>query len=179
MKINYEKIGSILKLLRMSYCLSQRKLGEKLGVNKTKIYELENGKQVVTYEDLNKYSSFFNIPVTYIICNEEINLNKSKIEIINEILEKKEISQVNNLYFIDGEEISRGILEKYEIDLKHSVTLEKILLIICEDKPDEPGDLRIIKRILKKKIIPFKYLGAFILVLNIKIEELLFNNYKS
>ena len=69
------------------------------------------------------------------------------------------------------QEILKKILNKYEVELKNKSTLNKILESINEDKPDKPGDIRIIKRMLKNNI-KFKYLKVFISVLNISMEEL-------
>lgn len=171
MIINYEKIRNILELLRISNSLSQRQLGTCLGISKSKIHDLESGKQVVNYNDLNKYSKFFHVPITYIIFNDDIDLTKSKIQCINEISQNIKKYKHCKIYTIDEKEILKKILNKYEVELKNKSTLNKILESINEDKPDKPGDIRIIKRMLKNNI-KFKYLKVFISVLNISMEEL-------
>lgn len=171
MKINYEKIGGILRLLRMSNSLSQEKLGAALGFKKTKVSDLEIGNQVISYEDLNKYSKFFHIPIIYITCNEDIDFTKPEVERINQISENIKKYKYYKLCELGEKEILEKILNKYEIDLKDKSTLNKILEIINKDKPDKPGDTRIVKRQLKNGI-KFKHMEAFIFVLNINVEEL-------
>ena len=141
MIINYEKIRNILELLRISNSLSQRQLGTCLGISKSKIHDLESGKQV------------------------------AKIQCINEISPNIKKYKHCKIYTIDEKEILKKILNKYEVELKNKSTLNKILESINEDKPDKPGDIRIIKRMLKNNI-KFKYLKVFISVLNISMEEL-------
>ena len=70
MKINYKNIKYVIKLLRISKQMSMNELATELGTHKTTIARLEKGEKIVSYKELNDYSSFFHVPIIYIICNE-------------------------------------------------------------------------------------------------------------
>jgi transcriptional regulator with XRE-family HTH domain len=59
-------LNKALRLMRVFNDLSQKELAEKLGISKSLISEIESGKKNSTIELLNKYSNFFDIPVSSI-----------------------------------------------------------------------------------------------------------------
>ena len=179
MKINYKNIRCVIKLLRISKQMSMNELATELGTHKTTIARLEKGEKIVSYKELNNYSSFFHVPIIYIICNEEINSDSTKN--IKYIKEKGKFFEKQKLIMLDENKISKKIIEKYNTYLKDNKkpTLEskKIIEELASNMfEDSEGDIdirRVIRRI-EKEYIPFKYLDAFIAALDINIEEIFY-----
>lgn len=176
MKINYKNIKYVIKLLRINKQMSMNELATELGTHKTTIARLEKGEKIVSYKELNDYSSFFHVPIIYIICNEEINLDTTKN--IKYIKEKERIFENQKLIMLDENKISKKIIEKYKTYLKDNkkTTLEskKIIEELAFNMFEESKgniDIRRVTRRIKKEYIPFKYLDDFISVLDINIEE--------
>ncbi|QXE92553.1 helix-turn-helix domain-containing protein [Geomonas subterranea] len=70
--------GQALKLIRQYHNIKQGHLASDLGVSNSYLSEIETGKKEVTIELLNKYSKFFNIPMSSLMLFSE-NLEDNTI----------------------------------------------------------------------------------------------------
>ncbi len=71
-------LGKILKHIRIFHHYNQIELAEKLAVSRSYISEIESNKKTPTIEFLQKYSEFFDIPLSNIMMfSESKNLKKS------------------------------------------------------------------------------------------------------
>ncbi len=60
-------LGKALKLIRSYYGISQTDLSENLGVSNSHLSEIESGKKQPSLDVLNKYSEYFEIPLSSIL----------------------------------------------------------------------------------------------------------------
>lgn len=60
-------IHPALKIIRQFHGLTQAELALKLGMSKSYLSEIESGKKSVGYELLEKYSEFFDVPVSSLV----------------------------------------------------------------------------------------------------------------
>jgi len=60
-------LGKALKLMRSYYGISQTDLSENLGVSNSYLSEIESGKKQPSLDVLNKYSEYFEIPLSSIL----------------------------------------------------------------------------------------------------------------
>ncbi|AGI82773.1 XRE family transcriptional regulator [Pseudomonas aeruginosa] len=60
-------LGKALKLIRSYYGISQIDLSENLGVSNSHLSEIESGKKQPSLDMLNKYSEYFEIPLSSIL----------------------------------------------------------------------------------------------------------------
>ena len=77
-------IGLIIRKLRVSKKMSQEELAVQLGVSPQAVSRWENG---VTYPDISLLSSIailFNVTIDYLLCGDEILINKQIDEVIEE-----------------------------------------------------------------------------------------------
>ena len=66
------KFGQILKTLRLEKGISQRKLGEELGVVNQTVSFWESGAREPDFDTLIKITEYFNVTVGYLLGVEEI-----------------------------------------------------------------------------------------------------------
>ena len=79
--MDYNKIGSFLKELRLSNNMSQYDLAEQMHVDHSKINRLENNKRRPTFEDLIYYSQIFNISLDELTaCERKNKQNEKKLQ---------------------------------------------------------------------------------------------------
>jgi transcriptional regulator with XRE-family HTH domain len=71
-------LNEALRLIRAYHDLSQTQLCVELGVSNSYLSEIESGKKTPSLDLLQKYSSYFEIPVSSLIFFSE-NLDNSKI----------------------------------------------------------------------------------------------------
>ncbi|MBT8004609.1 MAG: helix-turn-helix transcriptional regulator [Rhodospirillales bacterium] len=70
-------LSEALRLIRVFHDLKQSELAAHLGLSKSYLSEIENGRKIPTLEVINKYAEEFNIPVSSIIFfSEQLNSNK-------------------------------------------------------------------------------------------------------
>ncbi len=70
-------LGEGLRLIRVFHDIQQKELADKLGVAQSYISEIESGKKQPTIPILEKYATFFDIPVSSILFfSEAIEENK-------------------------------------------------------------------------------------------------------
>ncbi|MEH2289154.1 helix-turn-helix transcriptional regulator [Nostoc sp.] len=84
-------LSEALRLIRVFHDLTQKELAEKLGISKSYISEIESGKKTPTLELLNRYSEFFDIPVSSIMffsesLNKDIKTEKLRTFVSSKIL---------------------------------------------------------------------------------------------
>jgi transcriptional regulator with XRE-family HTH domain len=87
-------LNKALRLMRVFNDLSQKDLAEKLGISKSLISEIESGKKNSTIELLNKYSEFFDIPVSSIIFFSERLDHNTKTEKVRSLVSSKIIAML-------------------------------------------------------------------------------------
>ncbi len=78
-----------LRLIRIFHEITQKELAQQLGISPSHVSEIEAGKKKPSYDLLEKYASYFNVPVSNIIFFSEYldennpdngNYDQSKIE---------------------------------------------------------------------------------------------------
>lgn len=87
-------LSKALRLMRVFNDLSQKDLAENLGVSKSLISEIESGKKNSTIELLNRYSEFFDIPVSSIIFFSETLNQNTKTEKLRGFVSSKIIAML-------------------------------------------------------------------------------------
>lgn len=81
--MNYEKIGSFLRELRVSKNMSQYDLAMLMHVDHSKINRLENNKRRPNFDDLMYYSQIFDISLDELIaCERKNKQNSKKLQVI-------------------------------------------------------------------------------------------------
>lgn len=63
----YFKFGENLKKLRVSHSLTQKELGDKVGLSKAVVSKYENGLGYPTFEVLIRLASYFNVTTDYLL----------------------------------------------------------------------------------------------------------------
>lgn len=63
----YFKFGENLKKLRVSHGLTQKELGDKVGLSKAVVSKYENGLGYPTFEGLIRLASYFNVTTDYLL----------------------------------------------------------------------------------------------------------------
>ena len=106
-------INEKLKKIRMDNNLTQRELSEKLDVSYSMIQKTEIGWTTPSSKYLLKFADFFNIPVDYLINDENINqsiidIEKSKNLAQNEILLQALILILKNIGYTVNENESNN-----------------------------------------------------------------------
>ena len=71
-------LSKALRLIRVFHDLKQQEVAEKLGLSKSFVSELENGKKTPSFEVIQRYSEVFNIPASSILFFSENLENPSK-----------------------------------------------------------------------------------------------------
>lgn len=64
-------LGKILKYIRIYHHLSQKELAQYLYISRSYLSEIESNKKSATIELLEKYSTFFKVPVSSILLFSE------------------------------------------------------------------------------------------------------------
>lgn len=87
------KIGNILKSLRIKEGLTQEELADNLNVSRSSIGMYENGERVPSVEILEMFADFFNVDMNYITgtTEEEYFLDLQTKQIAQEIFDNKEL----------------------------------------------------------------------------------------
>lgn len=80
-----------LRLIRVYHDLSQAQLAEKIGISKSYISELERGHKKASIDILEKYASFFRIPLSSLLLFAEESakpdfVEKSRVAVANKVL---------------------------------------------------------------------------------------------
>ncbi len=63
--------GQALKLIRQFHNIKQGQLASELGISNSYLSEIESGKKDITIELLDKYSKYFNIPMSSLMLFSE------------------------------------------------------------------------------------------------------------
>lgn len=130
-----------LKELRLEKGLTQEKLANKLGINRTTIAKIESGDRDLTLDHLQRLSSFFNVSYDYILGKSDnrtntiqvIDMTNSKdgvtpiqMEVLKKIddLNVKDLEQIMD--YIDFIK-SKGANKKWEIQLTYTAWNVKLL----------------------------------------------------
>jgi transcriptional regulator with XRE-family HTH domain len=84
-------LSEALRLIRVFHDLTQKELAEKLGISKSYLSEIESGKKTPTFDLLNRYSEFFDIPASSIMffsesLNKDIKTEKLRTFVSSKIL---------------------------------------------------------------------------------------------
>ncbi len=118
-----------LKELRLEKGLTQEKLANKLGINRTTIAKIESGDRDLTLDHIQRMSDFFGVPYDYLLgkTNNRINtiqvidmtntkdgVNRIQMEVLkkSDELNVKELEQIMD--YIDFIK-SKGANKKWEI----------------------------------------------------------------
>lgn len=68
------KINESLKLIRTTHRLNQKELANKLAISRSHLSEIESGKANPSIDLLEKYSNYFNVPISTIFLIAEKDL---------------------------------------------------------------------------------------------------------
>lgn len=91
-------LGKRLKKLRTKRGISQRELGEELGVSKVSVCGYENQKRVPTIQTLCLIADSFNVSIDYLF-GKDNRIKKTNVEISNDDLEiLKNLKENQELY---------------------------------------------------------------------------------
>lgn len=91
-------LGKRLKKLRIKKGMSQKELGEELGVSKVSVCGYENCKRIPTIQTLCLIADSFNVSIDYLF-GKDNRIKKSNVEISNEDLEiLKSLKENQELY---------------------------------------------------------------------------------
>ncbi len=96
-----EQIGSRIKELRLKNNLKQSELAEKVGIATKHQSCIETGRNFPSAELFEKYASAFCIDISDLLCLKPYTLNKSRKEIIEEIMQNINISSDYELNIIE------------------------------------------------------------------------------
>jgi transcriptional regulator with XRE-family HTH domain len=77
----YRKIGSNIKEAREAQNYTQEDVASSVGMSRSRLSEIENGKENITIELLNAISSFFKLPVESFLTSRESILNKWEVSV--------------------------------------------------------------------------------------------------
>jgi transcriptional regulator with XRE-family HTH domain len=88
-------LNEAIRLMRVFHDLSQKELAEKIGISKSFISEIESGRKSPTIELLNKYSDFFEIPVSSIMFFSENLDEDTSTKKIKAFVSSKVIAMLN------------------------------------------------------------------------------------
>lgn len=70
-------INRALKIIRLYHGLTQAKLAPQLDMSKSYLCEIETGKKTITYNLLQRYSTFFYIPISSLVLYSEYLNNEN------------------------------------------------------------------------------------------------------
>ncbi|MDF5722120.1 MAG: helix-turn-helix transcriptional regulator [Rhizonema sp. PD37] len=88
-------LNEALRLMRVFHDLSQKELAEKLKISKSYLSEIESGKKTPTLDLLNRYSEFFDIPVSSIMFFSESLSKDVKTEKLRTFVSSKILAILN------------------------------------------------------------------------------------
>ena len=80
--MDQEKIGNLIKDIRIEHNLTQKELADKLGVTFQAVSKWENGKSVPDIAQLHEISKLFNVDITEILDGEIKPKSKKKVPLI-------------------------------------------------------------------------------------------------
>lgn len=99
-------IGERFKKLREEIGLSQEEFGEKLGVTRQAIYQIEKGLRTPSIKFIKKASDTFNVSISYFLDDESFVISSSEklylLSIIKSLSEKEREKVLNFLYKLKG-----------------------------------------------------------------------------
>lgn len=83
-----------LRLVRVFHDMNQTKLAERLGISKSYLSEIENGKKSPTLELLQKYAEAFNMPLSSLLFFAENVSNPSRSDTVRAAIAGKAIKML-------------------------------------------------------------------------------------
>ncbi len=99
-------IGERFKKLREEAGLSQEEFGEKLGVTRQAIYQIEKGLRTPGIKFIKKTSDVFNVPISYFLDEESLTISSSEklylLSIINSLNQSEREKVLDFLYKLKG-----------------------------------------------------------------------------
>ena len=124
-----------LKELRLEKGLTQEKLANKLGINRTTIAKIESGDRDLTLDHIQRMSAFFGVPYDYLL--GKTNNRTNTIQVIDMTnskdgvtpIQMEVLKKIDDLNVKDLEQImdyidfikSKGANKKWEIQLTYTV----------------------------------------------------------
>ena len=130
-----------LKELRLEKGLTQEKLANKLGINRTTIAKIESGDRDLTLDHIQRMSAFFGVPYDYLL--GKTNNRTNTIQVIDMTnskdgvtpIQMEVLKKIDDLNVKDLEQImdyidfikSKGANKKWEIQLTYTALNVKSL----------------------------------------------------
>ena len=130
-----------LKELRLEKGLTQEKLANKLGINRTTIAKIESGDRDLTLDHIQRMSDFFGVPYDYLL--GKTNNRTNTIQVIDMTnskdgvtpIQMEVLKKIDDLNVKDLEQImdyidfikSKGANKKWEIQLTYIALNVKLL----------------------------------------------------
>lgn len=130
-----------LKELRLEKGLTQEKLANKLGINRTTIAKIESGDRDLTLDHIQRMSAFFGVPYDYLL--GKTNNRTNTIQVIDMTnskdgvtpIQMEVLKKIDDLNVKDLEQImdyidfikSKGANKKWEIQLTYTAWNVKLL----------------------------------------------------
>ena len=109
----------ILKKLREDMGLSTRALADKLGINRTSVWELEKGYTRLNQETLQIYSDFFNVSYDYLLGKQE------------QALIEKGFSTEQVQLLLSNDKVIRDLQVKAYVVLSEIIKIDDIKVVIA------------------------------------------------
>ena len=129
-----------LKELRLEKGLTQEKLANKLGINRTTIAKIESGDRDLTLDHIQRMSAFFGVPYDYLL--GKTNNRTNTIQIVDMTnskdgvtpIQMEVLKKIDDLNVKDLEQImdyidfikSKGANKKWEIQLTYTALNVKL-----------------------------------------------------
>ena len=101
-------LNEAIRLVRVYHDMSKAELARELGFSRSFIGELEAGNKKVTVETLERYSSYFDIPVSSLMLFSERMSDSDFSENARFFVAKKIIKMLEWIATISGEKHDRG-----------------------------------------------------------------------
>lgn len=102
-------LNEALRLVRVYHDMSKAELARELGFSRSFMTELEAGHKKVTIETLERYSNYFEIPVSSLMLFAERTSNSDFSECARTFVANKTLKMLDWVATISGNERNRGI----------------------------------------------------------------------